>query len=165
VKTAIVFFSYDGSTRAAAKVLSEKTGADIFELEEKRKRGRSPLSFMAAGFGASIGKRSRLNDTFSRQMESYGRIYIGTPVWAGKAAPAVNSFVHSLDAEGKEIILFTLQADPEPDKNPSKSLETFKSILEKKGAKTVSTARLHGAAPGKTAPAQEIQRQLAKFGF
>ncbi len=91
MKTAIVFFSYDGSTRVAAEVLSEKTGADLFELEEKRKRDRSPLSFMAAGFSASIGKRSRLKDTFSQQLETYGKIYIGTPVWAGKATPAVNS--------------------------------------------------------------------------
>lgn len=165
MKTAIVFFSYDGSTRTAAKVLSEKTGADIFELEEKAKRGRSPLSFMAAGFAASIGKRSRLKSTFWQQMKEYGKIYIGTPIWAGKAVPAVNTFVHSLAAEGKEIVLFTLQADPEPDKKQSKSIETFKTLLEKKGASVTGTARLHGAAPGKTVRAEDIQRQLVKFDF
>lgn len=163
MKTAVVFFSYDGSTREAAKAISEKTGADMFELEEKRKRGKSPLSFITAGFGASIGKRSRLKSTFSLQMKEYERIYIGTPVWAGKAAPAINTFVHSLAAEGKEVFLFTLQADPDPDGSPSKSIDAFKAILEKKGAKVLGAARLHGAAPGKTAETGHIRKQLAKF--
>lgn len=160
MKTAVVFFSYDGSTRVAAKLISEKFGADLFELEEARKRGKSPLSFMTAGFSASIAKKSRLKNTFAPQMKEYVRIYIGTPIWAGKAVPAVNSFVHSLDAKGKEIVFFTVQADPNPEGNESKSLNSFKKILEKRGAKVLNAARIHGTAPGKTAKTEDLKAQL-----
>jgi flavodoxin len=160
MKTAVVFYSYDGSTRVAAKLLADRFGAQLFELEEVKKRGRSPLSFIAAGFSASIGRSSSIKDNFAGSMKEYDSIYVGTPIWAGKAAPAVNSFIRSLDVKGKDIVIFTLQADPNPEASPSKSADNFKAALERKGAKAVKVARFHGAAPGKTAAAEDIKKQI-----
>ncbi|MGI5918180.1 MAG: flavodoxin family protein [Christensenellales bacterium] len=161
MKTAVVYYTYDGSTRVAAEALARQLGADVFELEEVKKRGKSALSFMAAGFGALAGKRSRIKNDFAAEMKNYDCLYIGSPVWANKTAPAVNTFLDSLDAAGKKIVLFTLQADPNVQSAPDKCLLAHKQTLEKRGATVLRLLRFHGASPGKTAESEHIEAQLA----
>lgn len=161
MKTAVVFYTRDGNTRLAAKLLAKRLGADVFELEEVKKRGRSAASFMAAGFGASFGLKSRLKSDYAQEMRAYDTICIGSPVWAGKTVPAVNAFVNTLNASGKRIILFTVQADPHPEAKPPVSLEAHKAILENKGGAVAKMLRMHGAPPGKTADEAELQTQIS----
>jgi len=161
MKTAVVYYTYDGSTRVATEVLARHLGADVFELEEVKKRGKSALSFMAAGFAALAGKRSRIKNDFAAEMKHYDCLYIGSPVWANKTAPAVNTFLGSLDAAGKKIVLFTLQADPNVESAPDKCLLAHKQALEKRGATVLRLLRLHGASPGKTAESGHIEAQLS----
>jgi flavodoxin len=161
MKTAVVYYTRDGSTRKAAELLAKQLGADVFELEEVKKRGKSALAFMAAGFGAASGKRSRLKNDFAAEMREYDSLYIGSPVWAGKTTPAFNAFVASLDASGKKISLFTVQADPNPESKPPECLNAHKQALEKRGSTVVRLLRLYGASPGKTADAEHIQAQLS----
>jgi flavodoxin len=160
MKTAVVYYTYDGSTRVAAQLLARQLGADIFELEEIKKRGKSALSFMAAAFGALAEKRSRLKNDFAAEMKNYDCLYIGSPVWANKTAPAFNAFAASLDAAGKKIVLFTLQADPDVESSPDRCLAAHKQALEKRGATVLRMLRLHGASPGKTAESGHIEAQL-----
>lgn len=164
MKTAVVFYTRDGNTRLAAVLLAQKLGADLFELEEGKPRGKTAGAFMAAGFGAACGLRSRLKNDFAQEMKAYDTICIGSPIWAGKTVPAVNAFIYRLDAAGKKVMLFTVQADPEPEAKPPVSLEGHKQALEKKGASVTQMLRMHGASPGKTAVMQDIQNQLdAKY--
>ncbi len=160
MKTAVVFYTRDGSTRMAAELLAKKLGADMFELKEMKQRGKSPAAFIAAGFGASVGLRSRLADDFAQQMQAYDTICVGSPVWAGKTVPAVNAFLHGMDAAGKTIMLYTVQADPQPQAKPPVCLEAHKQALEKRGAKVTRLLRMHGASPGKAADAASLQSQL-----
>jgi flavodoxin len=160
MKNAVVYYSYDGSTRVAAKIIADKFKADLFELEEVKKRGHSPFSFVAAGFSASVGKGSRLKSTFENEMKEYGSIYIGTPIWAGKSVPAVNTFIKKLNPKGKEVILFTVQADRNADVSSVNCIHTMKSLLEKKGASVIKTAGLCGAGPGETAKTDDMKKQI-----
>lgn len=160
MKTAVVFFSRDGNTRLVADLLAEKLGADVFELEEGKKRGKSAASFMAAGFGAAFGLRSRLKSSFAQEMKDYDTICIGSPVWAGKTVPAVNAFIHGLEAAGKRIVLFSVQADPQPEAKPPVCLDAHKQALEKKGASVTQLLRMHGAPPGKTTNMQDLKTQI-----
>jgi flavodoxin len=160
MKTAVVYYTRDGNTRVTAQALAQKLGADLFELEEVKKRGKSAGAFMAAGFGASVGLCSRLKNDFAPEMKAYDMICIGSPVWAGKTVPAINAFIRGMDAAGKQIILFTVQADEHPEAKPAKCLEAHKVSLEKKGATVTRMLRLHGAPPGKTAEQEDIQRQI-----
>jgi len=158
MKTAVVFYTRDGSTRIAAQVLAEDLDADVFELEEASKRGRSTFCFVWAGFSASFGIKSRLKDDFSAQMKAYERICIGTPVWAGRAVPALNAFLQHFDPRGKEMIIFTVQADPSPTQ---KCAQKMAKILTKKGAHVQKTMSLYGAGVGKIAQRGDIERQIS----
>ena len=158
MKTAVVFYSRDGSTKTAAGVFAKKLSADIFELEEKNDRLKK--SFIAAGFCAAIGKKSRLKHDFCEQMDRYETICIGTPVWASRAVPAVNAFVNALNADGKDVIIFTVQADTNPTpKSAQKLIET----LERKGAKINRVICLYGARVGKTAEIADMEKQIGSL--
>ncbi len=160
MKTAVVYYSLDGSTREAAKQIAQRLGAQIFELEEIGKRKGKFLLFMAGGFGAMTGMRSRLKHNPAGLMGEYGTIYIGSPIWASRTVPAVNTFLSRLNAAGKQIVFFTVQADPNPV--PSKGLQKLIHRLKAKGAAVNRVIRLHGTAPGKAASQAHLQEQLEK---
>lgn len=157
MKTAVVFYTYDGSTGVAAQALAVKLGADIFELKEKRQRSKSPMTFVSGGFAAGLGLKSRLQDSFASRMGEYERILIGTPIWASHPVPAVNAFVKQFDPTGKQVMVFLVQADPNP---AEKGLEKLNAVIRKKGGTLLPPMRLHGDAPGKTASKEHIGAQI-----
>ena len=159
MKTAVVYYSLEGSTRIAAQALSERLGADIYELKEKKPRKRTPMMFMSGGFAAVFGLKSRLQETYAERMGAYERICIGTPIWASRPVPAVNTFVKAFDPAGKQVLLVTVQADPNPQAS-EKGLEKLFAAIRKKGGALLPVLGLHGEAPGKTASKEHIEAQL-----
>ncbi len=160
MKTAVVYYSLEGSTRLAAQVIAERLGADLFELHEKRQRKTGFALFAGGGFAAALGVRSRLKDNFGDRMKEYDRIFAGAPIWASSPAPALNTFLHAVEPRGKQLILFTVQADPNTDAPPQKSMEKRCALLRKKGADVLPVLRLYGASPGKTATKESMEKQL-----
>jgi flavodoxin len=160
MKTAVVYYSLDGSTREAAKIIAQKLGADVFELEEVKQRSGKPLSFMAAAFGALAGKKSRLKDNPANSMSGYGTIYIGSPIWASRTVPAVNTFLCALKEAGKQINFFTVQADP--NTVPLKGVQKLAERMKQRGATVGKMLCLHGERPGKTASKEHLAGQIEK---
>lgn len=158
MKTVVVYYSLDGSTRLTAHLIGKRYDADVFELEEVKKRSTKPASFMAAGFAAVTGKKSRLKDDYASRMGAYDTVYIGSPIWASRLAPAVNTFLAAFDPAGKDITVFTLQADRKTV--PPKSMDKLTAKLKARGAKSVKVVCLHGQSPGKTASEQHLREQL-----
>lgn len=160
MKTAVVYYSLDGSTKEAASIIAHKLGADVFELEEVKKRSGKPLSFMAAAFGALTGRKSRLKENPADKMSGFDTIYIGSPIWASRTVPAVNTFLCGLKAASKEIIFFTVQADPKPE--PLESVQKLSGRLAQRGAKVGKVLCIHGESPGKTASKEHLAEQINK---
>jgi flavodoxin len=160
MKTAVVYYSLDGSTRVAAQALAERLGADIYELREvKQRSSNAPKTFVSGGFAAALGLKSRLQDTFAGSMGAYERVCVGTPIWAGHPTPAANAFIKAFDPAGKQVMLFTAQADPDPQSS-KKGTEKLCARIRKKGGALLPALRLHGEAPGKTATKAQIEAQL-----
>jgi len=159
MKQAVVFYTRDGSTRVAAEVIGEKFGADVFELEPVRPYGQGIGGFMRGGFGAAFGLKPALKGDVAAKLGEYGKIYIGSPLWAARMAPPLNTFLASLDAGGKEIVLFTLQADPTAN-HPASGVKKLAESLQSRGALNVKTVALFGAGVKKTAEKAEMTRRI-----
>lgn len=160
MKTAVVYYSLDGSTREAAHIIAQKLGADVFELEEVKKRSGKPLSFMAAAVGALTGKKSRLKENPAVKMDNYERVFIGSPIWASRTVPALNTFLGALKAAEKDIVIFTMQADP--NLVALAGVQKLAARLEQRGAKVSKVLRIHGESPGKTASKDHLAEQIDK---
>jgi len=160
MKTAVVYYSLEGSTRVAAQAIAERLDADVFELKEVKQRKKGFALFLLGGFAAAAGRGSRVEDTFAERMNAYEMICIGTPIWASSPAPAVNTFAAVLNPNGKQILLFTMQADPDTQSPPGKKVEQLCEKLRKKGSNVLPVLRLYGSSPGKSASKEHIEKQL-----
>lgn len=104
MKTTIVFFSKEGSSRYGAQLISDKLGADLIELKEKRKGGI---------IKALRKKPSKLLGNPENAIKDSDIVYLVSPIWASNGVPAMNAFLKAADFNGKTVNLVTFQADPE----------------------------------------------------
>jgi flavodoxin len=161
MKTAVVYYSLDGNTAAAARELANILHADVYELKEKNSKRRGALNFMKSGMQATFNFRTRLVDDFKKQIAAYDTVYIGTPVWAGKSTPAVNAFINRADLAGKDVYIYFLCASPEADYRP-KGIDYLSRIVGKKKGMLKGTYVWHGGAPNKPADAEAVTAQVRR---
>jgi len=157
---AIVFFSRDGSTRIAASIIAEKTGAELVELKEEK----PSRNFIISGFRASTRKHSSLAGDPWEAVASCDTIILGAPIWAGKGVPAMNGFLDKADLSGKHVYLFTLQADPNLRASDQVHAH-YTSRVEEVGGVVDGTIALAGNSPGKTSNEADLCKALEKWEF
>ena len=159
MKTIIVYYSLDGNTKRAAKELAEKIGADTCEiLPVKPLPSKGKPSFgtiMKGGGQVTFGLCPKLRE-FPLDLALYDSIILGTPVWAGRCAAPVTSFLkkycpkHALT--DKMTAAFTLSGSGDD----TRCVRQLRKLLPQLG-QTVSLA------DGRSPLSQENSTRLAKF--
>ena len=89
MKSAIVYYSFGGATRAEAAKRAASSGADVFEVLETRKRGI--FSAFLSGCPQALGRKAAAIRPLSIDWSQYDSVTLMAPVWAGHPAPAFNS--------------------------------------------------------------------------
>lgn len=105
MKTCVIYYSRTGNTAMVAKTLAEELNADLIEIKDLKDRE----GFLSS-FKSSIDALRESKTPISPErveLSEYDLIYIGTPTWAGKPAPAVITFIDRADFMGKDVIPFT----------------------------------------------------------
>ena len=106
MSTLIVYYSYSANTRKIAKMIHEKIGGDIMELET--------VAPYVGDYNAVVdqGKRE-VNQGYMPEIKSldknladYDTIILGTPVWWYTFAPAIKTFLVANDLSGKTAFPF-----------------------------------------------------------
>ena len=100
--TAILYYSLSGKTKAYAEKTAAETGAELFEVCEVKKRNGF-TAFFPGVFQAGGMKHTPIIPP-EADLSAYDEIVVMGPVWAGHAAPAVNSITDLLP-EGKSVSL------------------------------------------------------------
>ena len=103
-KILVVYFSLQGNTRKAARILQTITGGDIAEIISLEDYLRPDVEDDAKrqieqGYMPEI-KKLDVNP------RDYDIIYIGSPVWWFTCAPPVKRFLHDTNFAGKRIVPF-----------------------------------------------------------
>jgi flavodoxin len=110
MKTAVIYYSYNGSSAQAAEILKAELNADIFRIETLDGKKRKGLSLMFWGGGQVVmGKKPPLKP-LSVDINAYDLVILGTPVWASSPVPALVSFLSANSITGKKIALFCCHA-------------------------------------------------------
>ena len=153
--TAIVFLSRDGSTRLAAQILAERTGALTVELEQRK----GAKGFLLSGFRAKTGKHVEPSEDPWSRVRECGTLILAAPIWAGSPNPVMNGFLDEADLSGKSVYLLTVQADPDRSKS-GEVLEHYSRRVREAGGSVGGSRAITGAPPGRTAKEEAIRTAL-----
>ena len=110
MKSLVVYYSMTGKTRLVARAITEALNATLMEIEERRPIP-IPFVYLSGGFAAITDRGSKINPV-SVDLKQYERMFIGSPIWASRPAPAVDSFIYQIDFRGQSVIpFFTMRGD------------------------------------------------------
>lgn len=104
------YFSASGTTAKAAKILSQATQADLYEIKPAVPYTRADLDWTNQKSRSSVEMNDRsarpaIADRISN-MADYDTIYLCFPIWWYTAPAIIKTFLESYDFSGKTIVLF-----------------------------------------------------------
>ena len=110
MKKLVTFFSASSVTRKAAEELAKVADANLYEIRPKEPYTAKDLDWRDKKSRSSL----EMQDESSRpeiegsllDISDYDTIYIGFPIWWGVCPRIVNTFIESVNLEGKDIVLF-----------------------------------------------------------
>lgn len=124
MKTAIIYYSYEGNCSLVSKIIKDTLNADIFEIKTVDDKIRTGLAkYLWGGSQVVFHKKPALRP-LSVDINAYDLIILGCPVWAGSPAPAIISFLSGTKIAGKKIALFCCHAG-----GKKKAFDKFRALL------------------------------------
>ena len=98
----VAYFSYTGTTKSIAQAISEKTGADLFEIIPGQDYGNV---YTESNREIRLDEHPALKDSVE-DMEKYNIVFVGFPIWWHATPAPVYSFLSDYDLTGKLVIPF-----------------------------------------------------------
>lgn len=121
VRSLVVYFSRTGRTRTVAETIAQCAQGDVQPLHDRRKR-TGPIGWVLSVFDALRRGTARI-DPLGVDVEDYDLVFVGTPVWADAAAPAVRAFVTTFGPRCKHRAFFATHWGPQPGRTFSEMAE------------------------------------------
>ena len=109
-KILISYFSCSNVTKKLAKLISEVTKGDLFEIKPAIPYTNADLDWTNRDSRSSIemkdhSSRPEIEEKLSNMTE-YDVIFVGFPIWWYIAPTIINTFLESYDFSGKTIVPF-----------------------------------------------------------
>jgi len=105
-KKLVIFFSLTGRTRLVAKAIAKEIGADLEEIVSINQYPiRGAWLYVFGGLQALLGKTPPIKRLLV-DLDDYDTVFVGSPVWAGRMAPPVRTFLSMESLEGKTVACF-----------------------------------------------------------
>lgn len=101
----VAYFSANGVTENAAKVLAEAADADLYEIKPEAPYTKADLDWMDKNSRSSIEMKNKafrpaIADK-DADIAEYDVIFVGFPIWWYVAPTIINTFLESYDFSGK----------------------------------------------------------------
>lgn len=118
-KVLVAYFSATGNTRPVAEKVAEATGGDLFEIVPAQ-----PYTAADLNYNTDCRANAEQNDPDARpaiagaveNMEQYDAVFIGYPIWWGRAPKIIHTFLETYDLSGKTVAAFcTSGSSPHED--------------------------------------------------
>ncbi len=136
VKALLLFYSRSGTTRKIAEEISASLSCayDQEELADLKKRS-GLIGWLNGGRDAQTGKLTELAP-LQHDPACYDLVIVGSPVWAGKMAPAIRTFLLENKEKMKDVALFTTHGSASSDIG-YRALHEMEQICGKKAVGTM----------------------------
>ena len=124
MKTAVIYYSYEGNSALIAGIIAGAVKADLFEIKTAKNKKREGFAKYAWGGAQVVMNKKPALRPLSVDINNYDLVILGTPVWAASPAPALVSFLDKTKISGKKIALFCCCAG-----GKGKVFEKLKALL------------------------------------
>lgn len=136
-KVLVAYFSATGTTEIVAKQIAEYTGGDLVKIESVQAYTNADLDWNNPKSRSSV----EMNDSAVRpsikpagiSVDDYDVVFLGYPIWWDLAPRVVNTFIESLDLEGKTIVPFATSGGSGINNSVRKLKATYPSLNWAKG--------------------------------
>ena len=96
----VIFYSWNGHTKAYAKELAALNNDKVFELIEKKKRA-GIFGFISGCFQSITKKETTVSKL--PDLKGVKEAYVCSPIWASGIAPAVRYFINHAALKGVNV--------------------------------------------------------------
>jgi len=133
LNTIVLYYSRSKKTAKVAETIADTISADIVRIKDTKDRS-GPINYLKASIDALREDKTDIEPS-RVDLTKYGLVYIGTPTWAGKPAPAIITLIDSNDFRGKDVILFATMGS-QGGKNV---IERMREKVEARGARMITS--------------------------
>lgn len=105
-KSLVLFYSWFGNTLRIARIIAEKTEADLQELQPETPYPQNYSTVLSQAKQEIQTKRYPSLRPIDMNWSAYDVIYLGTHNWWSSIAPPVSSFLHEVMPTDKTIAPF-----------------------------------------------------------
>lgn len=110
-RTLIVYYSLGGKTRRLAQEIASITGGKLYEILPEREIKKAPFVYFSSRKYLNGGGYPPIVADLP-DPNYYDTIFVGSPIWWGKAAWPVAAYLEKTDFQGKKVIPFcTVRSD------------------------------------------------------
>jgi flavodoxin len=127
----VLYYSRTGNCRAVAEAIGETVTCPVQEIKDLKNR---------AGFWGFISgmidiRKRPITDIEPKEvnLSAYDTIYLGSPIWGMRFAPAITTVLNAFDFKGKKMVLFAVVTG----KYKQAQLDAYAQSLSEKGAQVV----------------------------
>ena len=127
MRTLIIFYSLEGSTKKIALKLAQILPAEILEIKPKKEISKNGFLKFFWGGKQALMKSCPSLMKWDISLKNFDCIIIGTPVWAFTFSPPIRSFLKEEKIENKKVALFCCH-----EGGMGKTLQNLKEIIGEK---------------------------------
>lgn len=144
----IAYFSCTGTTKSVAKKIQNVLNCDTFEILPEIPYTDADLNYSNSSCRANVEQ----NDASARpaiansveNMDEYDVVFVGYPIWWGKAPKIIYAFLEQYDLSGKTIVPFCTSGSSsvsgsEGDLHALQTSATWKSGVRFSSSTTINT--------------------------
>ncbi|MDR3551563.1 MAG: flavodoxin [Clostridia bacterium] len=134
MKILVVYYSRSGVTKLAAQTISKTIGADLEEIIDTQSRSGA-VGFIKSCYQVVLNQLTRIQE-LKADLAQYDLVVVGSPVWAGKPATPVTSFLKKYQSSIKSLAVFLTHGDK--TNSYAGVVEFMEQAAGKKSVKTLS---------------------------
>jgi flavodoxin len=119
----VIWYTRDGTTKKVGEHLAKLLGAETEEILDTKER-KGIINWVICGKDAMT--KSLTEIVSKKNPQKFKLVVIGTPVWAGRMAPAIRTYIENNKGTFSKVCIFCTQGG----KNPGKTLTEIEEILQ-----------------------------------
>lgn len=131
MKTLVVYFSAEGTTKKVAEEFAKDNNFETFEIIPENPYSKADIKWTnplarcnkEKFMKKNVPVKSKIND-----FAGYNRIFLGFPIWYYGAPNGVNTFCNEYDWSGKSVVVFATSGGSPIGKTAEKLQPYLKNV-------------------------------------